>query len=91
LGSPPWLVLVVERVDASFRAVVEPTANLVTVDVADLFHRCRIRAKPVGDDVLGSTIILHDALQKLERRRLVPLRGDHRFQELAFVIDSRQR
>src|SRR3984957_17923650 len=71
-----------------FRAVVEPTANLVTVGVADLFHRCGIRAKPVGDDVLGSTILLHDALQKLERRSLVPLRGDHRFQNLAFVIDS---
>ena len=50
-----------------FRAVVEPTANLVTVGVADLFHRCGIRAKPIGDDVLGSTILLHDALQKLER------------------------
>jgi hypothetical protein len=71
-----------------FRPVVEPTANLVTVGVADLFHRCGIRAKPVGDDVLGSTILLHDALQKLERRSLVPLRGDHRFQNLAFVIDS---
>src|SRR5882672_12865190 len=70
------------------RPIVEPTANLVTIGVADLFHRCGIRAKPVGDDVPGSTILLHDALQKLERRSLVSLRGDHRFQNLAFVIDS---
>src|SRR5271155_4182502 len=71
-----------------FRAVVEPTANFVTVGVADLFHRSGIRAKPVGDDAPGSTILLHDALQKLEGRSLVPLRGDHGFQNLAFVIDS---
>jgi hypothetical protein len=74
--------------DGVFRAVVEPTANLVTVGIADLFHRCGIRAKPVSDDALGSAIFLHDALQKLERRSLVPLRGHHRFQNLAFVIDS---
>ena len=60
------------------RAIIEPTANLVTVGVADLFHRCGIRAKPVGDDALGSAIFLHDALQKLERRSLVPLRGSRR-------------
>src|SRR5271154_4688016 len=70
-----------------FRAVVEPRANLVTVGVADLSHRCGIRAKPVGDDLLGSTKLLHDALQKLERRCLVPPRCDHGFQNLAFVID----
>ena len=69
-----------------FRAVVEPTANLVAVDVADLFHRCGIRAKPVGDDAPRLAVFLHDALQKLERRSLVPLRGDYRFQNLAFVI-----
>jgi hypothetical protein len=38
-----------------FRAVVEPTANLVTVGVADLFHRCGVRAKP---DALGSAILV---------------------------------
>ena len=71
-----------------FRAVVEPTANLVTVDVADLFHRCGIRAKPVGHDAPRLAIFLHNALQKLERCGLVPLRRDHGFQNLAFVIDS---
>ncbi len=35
----------------------------------------------------GAAIFLHDALQKLQRRSLVPLRRDHRFQNLAFVID----
>ena len=38
-----WLVRIL-------RAIIGPTANLVTVGVADLFHRCGIRAKPVGDD-----------------------------------------
>jgi hypothetical protein len=37
---------------------------------------------------LGGWRYLHGALQELERRGLVPLRGDHRFQNLAFVIDS---
>ena len=69
------------------RAIVEPMANLVTVGVADLFHRCGIRAKPVGDDALRLAIFLHDALQKLERCGLVPFRRDHGFQNLAFVID----
>ena len=70
-----------------FRAVVEAPTDLVTVGVADLFHRCGIRAKPVGDDAPRLAIFLHDALQKLERRNLIPLRGDHGFQNLAFVID----
>ena len=35
-----------------------------------------------------SAVFLHDALEKLQRRGLVPLRGDHRFQNLAFVIDG---
>ena len=68
-------------------AIVEPTANFVTICVADLFHRCGIRAKPVGDDAPRLAIFLYDALQKLERRCLVPLRRDHRFQNLAFMID----
>src|SRR5271155_2325527 len=60
----------------------------MTIDVANLFHRRGIRAKPVGDDAPRPTIFLHDALEKLQRRSLVPPRGDHRFQNLAFMIDS---
>src|SRR5208282_4334742 len=71
-----------------FRPIVEATTNLVAIDVADLAHRSGIRAKPVGDDVPRAAIFLHDALQKVQRRSLVPLRGDHRFQNLAFVIGS---
>src|SRR5208282_3052496 len=56
--------------------------------VADLSHRGGIGAKPVGDDAPRPAIFLHDALQKLQRRSLVPLRRDHRFQNLALVIDS---
>jgi hypothetical protein len=73
-----------------FRAVVEPTANLVTVGVADLFHRCGIRAKPVGDDAPRLAIFLHNALQKLHRGSLVSLGRDDRFQNLAFVINRPQ-
>jgi hypothetical protein len=36
-----------------FGAVVEPTANLVTVDVADLFHRSRIKQSPSVTTFLG--------------------------------------
>ena len=31
---------------------------------------------------------LHDALEKPQRRGLVPLRRDDRFQDLAFMVDS---
>src|SRR5271157_3682293 len=69
------------------RAIVEPTTDLLEIGVADLFHRRGIRAKPVGDHDPRLAIFLHDALEKLERRRLVPLRSDDRFQNFAFVID----
>src|SRR5271166_3789995 len=77
-----------KRLMRVFRPIVEATTNLVAIDVADLAHRSGIRAKPVGDDVPRAAIFLHDALQKVQRRSLVPLRGDHRFQNLAFVIGS---
>src|SRR5277367_754358 len=70
------------------RAIVEPTPHLLAIGVADLFHRRWIRAKPVGDDAPRSAIFLHDALEKLERPSLIPLRGDHAFQNLSFVIDG---
>ncbi len=71
-----------------FRPIVEAMTNLAAIDVADLAHRSGIGAKPVGDDAPRPAIFLHDALQKLQRRGLVPLRRDHRFQNLALVIDS---
>jgi hypothetical protein len=71
------------------RAVVEPTADLSTIRIADLFHRRVVRAKPVGDDAPRAPKCLHDALEKLQRRGLVPLRRDHhRLQDLAFVING---
>src|SRR5271157_365468 len=69
-------------------AIVEPTTDLLAIGVADLLHRRGIRAKPVGDDGPRSAIFLHDTLEKLQRRGLIPLRGDHRFQNLAFMIDG---
>jgi len=53
-----------------------------------MFHRRRISAKPVGDDISRSAITPHDALEKLQRRGFVPLRSDDRFQNLAFMIDG---
>src|SRR5208283_396956 len=47
-----------------------------------------IGAKPVGDDLPRLAVFLHDPLQKLQRRSLVPLRRDHRLQDLAFMVDS---
>ena len=70
-----------------FRPIVEATTNLVAIDVAHLAHRRGIGAKPVGHDAPRSPIFLHDALEKLQRRSLVPLRRHHGFQD-ALVIDS---
>jgi hypothetical protein len=70
------------------RAVVERATDLLVVGDANLIHRRGIRAKPVSDDAPKSAVFLHGALQKPQRRRLVPLRGDHRFQDLAFMIDG---
>ena len=69
-------------------AIVEPAADLLAIGVADLSHRRRVSAKPVGHDLPRSAVFLHDALEKLHRRRLVSLRSDDRFQDLAFMVDS---
>src|SRR5277367_5495757 len=70
------------------RAIVKPATNLVVIGVSDFSHRRGIRAKPVRDDAFRSAIFLHDALEKLQRRGLVPLRGDHGLQNFALVIDG---
>ena len=70
------------------RAIVEPTTDLLPVGITDLFHRRGIRAKTVGDDAPRSAIFLHDAPEKLQRRSLVPLHSDDRFQNFAFMIDG---
>jgi hypothetical protein len=56
-----------------FRPIVEATTNLLAIGVADLFHRRGIGVKPVGDDDPRAAIFLHDALEKLQRRGLIPL------------------
>src|SRR5580700_6212126 len=69
--------------------IVEPTADLVPLGSnTDLVHRRRISTKPVGDDAAGSAVLLHDPLEKLQRRGFVSLRSSHRFQDLAFMIDG---
>src|SRR5208337_702687 len=77
-----------KRLMRVFRPIVEPPTNLMPIGVADLSHRRGIGTKPIGDDAPRSAIFLHDPLQKLQRRSLVPLRRDHRLQNLALVIDS---
>ena len=70
------------------RPIVEPTADLVPLGGnADIVRRRLIGPKAIGDDRPRSAVFLHDALQKLERCGLVPLRRDHCFQNLTFVID----
>src|SRR5208282_4969025 len=69
-------------------AIVEPATDLLAIGVADLSHRRRVSAKPVGHELPRSAVFLHDALEKLHRRRLVSLRSDDRFQDLAFMVDS---
>src|SRR5271156_6507577 len=40
-----------------------------------------------GDDAARSPVSLHDPLEKLQRRGFVSLRGSHRFQDLALMVD----
>jgi hypothetical protein len=69
-------------------AIVEPTADLVPLGSnTELVHPRRICPKPIGDDATGSPVFLHDPLEKLQRRGLVSLRGRHRFQDLALMVD----
>jgi hypothetical protein len=68
--------------------IVEPSASLLSTADTDLFHCRGTGAKPIGHDGLGAAVFLNDALQKLQRCSLVPLRGAHGFQDLAFVVDS---
>ena len=53
-------------------AIVEPTTGLLAIGVTDLSHRRRVSAKPVGHDLPRSAVFLHDPLEKLHRRGLVP-------------------
>jgi hypothetical protein len=74
--------------------LIEMVVNLAmnrTVGVADLLHRSTIRRRPVGHDGSRLTVSFHEALQKFQRRGPVPPCGDHRLQDVAFVIDGRQR
>ena len=52
------------------------------------FIAAGIRAKAVGDDLPRSAVPLHDPLEKLQRRSLVPSCCDHRLQDLAFMVDG---
>jgi hypothetical protein len=70
------------------RSIVEPATDLVPIGGANFFHRRGIRTKPVGDDLLRSAVLLHDSLEKLQRRSLVPPRGDHRLQDFALMVDG---
>src|SRR5690348_11968484 len=69
--------------------IVEPTADFVPLGSnTDLAHRRRICPKPIGDAATRSPVFLHDPLEKLQRRGFVSLRGSHRFQDLALMVDG---
>ena len=70
------------------RPIVEAATDLVPIGVAQLSHRCGIRAKPVDRDTARLAALLQDPLEKLQRRSLVSLRSDHRLQNLAFMVDG---
>ena len=77
-----------KRLMRILRPVVEAATDLVPIGGANFFHRRGIRTKPVGDDLLRSAVLLHDALEKFQRRSFVPPRGDHRRQDFAFMVDG---
>src|SRR5271167_5062261 len=54
----------------------------------DLVHRRRICPKPIGDDAARRSVGLHDPLEKLQRRSLVPPCGDDSLQNLALMVDG---
>src|ERR1700722_9638299 len=68
--------------------IIVAGAAPVPISGANFFHCRGVGPKPVGDDALRSDVFLHDPLEKLQRRSLVPLRGDDRFQDLAFMVDG---
>src|SRR5277367_919268 len=70
------------------RPIVAAATDLVPIGGANFFHCRGIGPKPVGDDALRSAVLLHDPLEKLQRRSLVPPRGDHSLQDLTLMIDS---
>ncbi len=77
-----------KRLMRVLRPIVEAATDLLAIGVADLLHGRRISAKPVGDERPRSAELLHDALEKLQRCGLIPLRRDHRLQDLAFMVDG---
>ena len=60
-----------KRLMRILRPIIEAATDLLPICGADLIHRRRIRAKPVGDDLPRCAVFLHDPLQKLQRRSLV--------------------
>jgi hypothetical protein len=49
---------------AIFTAIVQPLAQLTTIDIAQVAHRGRIRAKPVGNDGFGLAVTLQRFLHE---------------------------
>src|SRR5271169_2470488 len=69
-------------------AIVETPTDLMAIRGANFFHCRGVGPKPVGDDRPRSAVLLHEPLEKLQRRSLVPPRGDHSLQNLAFMVDG---
>jgi hypothetical protein len=67
-------------------AIARAPTCLLSLGVADLFHRRAVGPQPVGDDDLRAAIALHRFLDELQRRGLVTGLGDEGFQHFAFVI-----
>ena len=60
------------------REIVETATDILAIRIADRFHRRGIGAQPIGDNLPRLAVFLHDPLERLQRRGLVPLRCDDR-------------
>src|SRR5277367_222893 len=69
-------------------AIVETPTDLMAIRGANFFHCRGVGPKPVGDDRPRSVVLLHDFLEKLQRRGLVSLRGDDGLEHLTFMVNG---
>jgi hypothetical protein len=70
------------------RPIVEPTADLVRSAATLIsFIAAEYARSPSVTMLRGAPVLHHYPLEKLQRRRLVPLRRDDRRQDLALMID----
>jgi len=43
---------------AIFDPVVDPSAHLAAIEIAEITHRCRVKAQAAGDDGVGFAVAI---------------------------------